>query len=327
MYTEENIRGRFPLRDVLLKIMIVIIFIILILFVIAKVMGPSNNRERKNGDYDVVFNENLEAMETFAYTYFTEDRLPKEIEDSAELTLREAFNLNLMDSFTDADGKACDVNESYIRLTKNEDDYTLRVNLKCNEQEDYLLTKVNTYDYCENTICEKDSSKEKAENEEEEVTPEVDITEDNQETPVVNSETPTYSNTETIPNVNDNNADNIVTPPVEPEKTVMYEYRKVTAPILSNWSSWSSWQLNSNGYTAVKCTTTDTTCLKEIQLFSRREPVGVDSTTGQTVTDIVTYYSVRTRSILKEESTDLKWSTYNDTSLLNDGYTYTGNKR
>ena len=321
MYTEENIRGRFPLRDVLLKIMIVIIFIILILFVIAKVMGPSDNRERKNDNYDVVFNENLEAMETFAYTYFTEDRLPKEVEDSAELTLREAFNLNLMDSFTDANGEACDVNESYIRLTKNEDDYTLRVNLKCNEQEDYLLTKVNTYDYCENAICERDSSKDEAENEEE-VTPEVDITEEEQEEPVVDSKTPTYSNTNPSTNI-----DNTVTLPVEPEPTVMYEYRKVTAPILSNWSSWSSWKLNSNGYTAVKCTTTDTSCLREIQLFKRREPVGIDSTTGQTVTDIVTYYSVRTRTIIREGSTDLKWSTYNDTSLLNDGYTYTGNKR
>ena len=323
MYTEENMRGRFPLRDILLKIMIVIIFIILILFVIAKVMGPSDNEERKNDNYDVVFNENLQAMETFAYTYFTEDRLPKEVEDSAELTLREAFNLNLMDSFTDANGEACDVNESYIRLTKNEDDYTLRVNLKCNEQEDYLLTKVNTYDYCENTICERDSSKEETESEEE-VTPEVNITEEEQEEPVVDSKTPTYSNTWTNTNTN---AANMTTPSVEPEPTVMYEYRKVTAPILSDWNEWSDYKLNSNHYSAVKCTTTDSSCLREIQLFKRREPVGVDSTTGQTVTDIVTYYSVRTRTIIREGSTDLKWSTYNDTSLLNDGYTYTGNKR
>ena len=34
MYTEENERGRFPLRDILLKAIVVIIFLILIIFIV-----------------------------------------------------------------------------------------------------------------------------------------------------------------------------------------------------------------------------------------------------------------------------------------------------
>ena len=63
-------------------------------------------------------------------------------EEKTELTLREMINQNLLEAFTDGNNEACDVNASYIRLTKNDNDYTLRVNLKCNEKEDYKLTRV-----------------------------------------------------------------------------------------------------------------------------------------------------------------------------------------
>lgn len=320
MYTEENIKGRFPLRDVLLKVMIVIIFIILILFVIAKVVLSSDTK-KSTSNYDEVFSENLKAMEEVAYTYFTEDKLPTEVGANNQLTLRQMFNLNLLNAFTDADGKACDVNDSYIRITKNDDDYTLKVNLKCEDKEDYLLTKVNTYEYCENDICPRDASLEKEDetDEEEEVTKEVEITEEVPD----NSNTSISSSTSSSNAGNSNNETSISPPKV---KEVMYEYKKETVAVLSNWSSWSGWQLN-KGYTAVKCATNDTSCLQEIQLYSRREVVGTDASTGKQVTKVVTYYSTRTRSIVQNATTDVKWSTYNDTVLLNNGYVYTGNTK
>ena len=127
MYTEENARGRFPLRDILLKAIVVIIFLILIIFIITKITTPNSNVNKTDSNYDKVFSKNLETMENVAYEYYTADRLPKEIGDVNELTLREMINTNLLEAFTDANGKACDVNKSYIRLTKNDDDYTLRV--------------------------------------------------------------------------------------------------------------------------------------------------------------------------------------------------------
>ena len=115
MYTEENARGRFPLRDILLKAIVVIIFLILIIFIVTKVTEPNNNTAKSSSNYDKVFSENLEAMENAAYSYFTTDRLPKETGEVSELTLREMINSNLLNAFTDDDGKACNVNNSFIR--------------------------------------------------------------------------------------------------------------------------------------------------------------------------------------------------------------------
>ncbi len=326
MYTEENQRGRFPLRDILLKAIVVIIFLILIIFIITKVTEPSKNTTKSSSNYDKVFSENLEAMEKAAYSYFTTDRLPKELGEVNELTLREMINSNLLNAFTDADGNACDVNNSFIRLTKNDNDYTLRVNLECDKKEDYTLTKVGEYDYCEHDICKRDSSKEKKETtKESEETKEVEITEDKKNTtPSQNSSsnTSTGSNGSTSTNSPTTNTPSTNT---TPQVTTMYEYRKVTAPVLSNWSSWSSWQYNTNRISAIKCSDTDANCLKEVLLYSRREQVGTKD--GKPVYGTVNYYSTRTRTLISSGSTDTKWSTYNDKNLLNQGYTYTGNTR
>ncbi len=326
MYTEENAKGRFPLRDILLKAIVVIIFIILIIFIISKLTAPNNSKSAKeDSNYDKVFNQNIALMETAAYTYFTKDKLPTEVGDVSELTLREMINSNLLEAFTDADGKACNVTESYIRLTKNTDDYTLRVNLVCDQKEDYTLTKVGEYDYCEHDICKRDSSKEESNDQKEdseEPTKEVDITEPTNDTASTNtSRNNTYAY---VPNTNNNNNNNNSNNN-QAISTTMYEYRKEMPPVLSEWSSWSDWDYNNKRYTAIKCASTDTSCLREVQLFSRREKIGTKN--GKPVYATVNYYSYRTRTLQSSGSSDIKWSTYNDTNLLNQGYTYTGNTR
>ena len=330
MYTEENARGRFPLRDILLKAIVIIIFLILIIFIVTKV--TSKETTTNNGissNYDKVFSKNLEAMENASFSYYTKDKLPTEIGEVNELTLREMINTNLLEAFTDADGNSCDVNNSYIRLTKNEDDYTLRVNLKCNDKEDYSLMKVGEYDYCEHDICKRDSRKEKDSTAEEkkEETSEVDITKSS-DTSNNNSDFNNNTNANSGANntANNNNNTNSNTSNNTPQPSTMYEYRKVTNPVLSSWSSWSSWQLNNDRYNAIKCNNTDANCLREVQLYSRRQRIGVDSS-GKVLYATVHYYSYRTRNLISSGSVDTKWSTYNDINLINQGYTYTGNTR
>lgn len=325
MYTEENARGRFPLRDILLKAIVVIIFLILIIFIITKVTTKDTTSNSVSSNYDKVFSENLEAMENAAFSYFTKDRLPTEVGDVKETTLREMVNSNLLEAFTDADGNSCDVNNSYIRLTKNDDDYTLRVNLKCDKKEDYSLMKVNEYDYCEHDICKRDNSKEDSKSDKKEETKEVEITEssDTSKNTENNTNTNTNNNSNRSNNTNTNNNTNTGN---NLQVKTMYEYRKVTNPVLSGWSSWSSWELNNHRYVAVKCSSNDANCLREVQLYSRRERIGVDSE-GRVLYATVNYYSYRTRTLISSGYTDTKWSTYNDTNLLNQGYTYTGNTR
>lgn len=316
MYTEENMKGKFPIRDVLLKVIIVVVFIILVCFIIAKIIGPSNNTI--NSNYDKVFSENLKEMKEAAIKYYTKDKLPTEDGDSKELTLREMVNLDLLEAFTDANNKACDVTESYVRLTKNGDSYTLRVNLKCSEQEDYTLTKLGEYDYCKYDICEKDASHDQKETTEEqsEVVKEVEITD-----PDINNNSNQSNNSNNSNNSNSGSSGGNTTS----QKELMYEYKKDIPPVLSSWGAWSDWILNNENYTAVKCNDNDYNCLKEIQLTSRREKIGTKN--GKAVYGIVNYYSYRTRSVVNTSQTDIKWSTHNDRNLLDNGYSYTGNTR
>ncbi len=316
MYTEENQRGRFPLRDILLKAIVVIIFLILIIFIITKVTAPAN-MEQSSSNYDKVFNEQLKNMEKAAFIYYTKDKLPKEIGEVKEVTLREMINSNLLAAFTDANGDACDVDDSYIRLTKNDDDYTLRINLKCNKKEDYSLMKVGEYDYCEHDICKKDSSKEKKSESEEDVKEQVESSDDEVNNNSTSDESAIDNSINNNASSNSSNFDNSV------NNIKLYEYKKVTNAVLSDWSSWSSWDYNNNRYSAIKCSDTDTNCLKEIQLYSRKEKIGTKD--GKAVYATVNYYSYRTRSIISNGSVDIKWSTYNDSNLLNQGYSYTGN--
>ena len=72
--------------------------------------------------------------------YFTTEKLPQEIGDEATLTLQEMIDLKLLLPFTDKNGDSCDTEKSYVTLTRKENSYEMKVNLKCNEQEDYLLT-------------------------------------------------------------------------------------------------------------------------------------------------------------------------------------------
>ena len=329
MYTEENQRGRFPLRDILLKAIVVIIFLVLIIFIITKVTEPSKNTTKSSSNYDKVFSENLEAMEKAAYSYFTTDRLPKELGEVNELTLREMINSNLLNAFTDADGNACDVNNSFIRLTKNEDDYTLRVNLKCNEKEDYKLTRVGEYDYCTDTLCKRDSSKEESKaKEDEKTTDEVDITEAaTTDTGTANNTSSNSANRNNNASTNRGSSNNSTSNNNNNNNTsIMYEYSKTTNPVFSAWGPWSSWKYNTTGLGAIKCNATDVNCLREVQLYSRTERVGTDSD-GRVIYGTVKYYSERTRSLISSGNTDTKWSTYNDANLLNQGYTYTGRTR
>lgn len=325
MYTEENARGRFPLRDILLKAIIVIIFLILVIWLITKLTTPDKTNNETSSNYDKVFSENLEKMENAAFKYYTEDKLPKETGEKSELTLREMINLNLLEAFTDANNEACDVNKSYIRLTKNDEDYTLRINLKCNEKEDYKLLRVGEYDYCDDTICKKDSEKED-EDKKEEVKEEVEITEaatDN----ATNNQSQSRSNgntrsTSSLPVYNTSNSNNN-----NNSSNTMYEYIKTTGPIFSNWSNWSVWKYNTSNMTAVTCNNTDTNCLREIQLTSVDNVyVGTDKY-GNKLYGTVKYYKERTRTLISNASSDIKWSTYNDLNLINQGYTYTGNVR
>ena len=147
MYEEEEKRG-FPLRDLIVKLIVAVVFVLLLVWLLPKVdLTGLNNR---------IFKDNVNDMKEAAITYFTTDRLPQKEGDSVTLTLQEMLDMKLVLPFTDKYGKTCDTRNSYVTLTKKSEEYEMKVNLKCSKEEDYIIVHLGCYSYCKTAICEKE---------------------------------------------------------------------------------------------------------------------------------------------------------------------------
>lgn len=147
MYDDEEKRS-FPLRDFLLKLILIVIFVLLLVWLLPKTDLSSLN--------DRIFRENVTEMKEAAISYFTTDRLPQKEGESVTLTLQQMLDMKLVLPFKDKNGKTCDTKNSYVKLTKMKDEYELKVYLKCSEEEDYIIVHLGCYSYCESAICEKE---------------------------------------------------------------------------------------------------------------------------------------------------------------------------
>ncbi len=258
MYTEEYERRTFPIRDFLLKIILVILFIFLLIWLLPKlfVSSPSKVTEDYSPLLAQIFSQNLKKMQDAATSYYTDERLPQNVGDAKQMTLRQMIAENLLVPFVDQYGKACSVDKSYVKITKMDDEYLMKVNLKCSKEEDYILVHMGCYTYCKKDICEKKET--------------TVIKDASVPAPAIPQSSPQKGG-ESLPDV-----------PVEPEKGPVptpqkgkeYEYKKTTGAKMSNWSDWSAWTKNVNDYPALDCSDSDPTCVKKRQLFSRKEQIG-----------------------------------------------------
>lgn len=213
MYIEENEKRRFPLVDFLLKLVLIIIFVLLLMWLIP---WPNNDVLK-----DQIFNANLQEMKEAATMYFTTERLPQEVGDKTKLTLQDMLDLKLLLPFVDKNGKSCDVEKSYVSLEKLETEYLMKVNLKCSEEEDYILVHMGCYSYCTTDICEKQEETKKP----------VATKKPTTNTIVVKPTTvptvkPTYTPTPKP------------TPTPTPNAEKEYEYKKNFAAEYSAWTDW-----------------------------------------------------------------------------------------
>ncbi len=150
-YEEKSKKKEFPLRDFLLKLILIIIFVLLLIWLVP---WPNNNVLK-----DRIFNDNIQEMKNASLLYFTKDRLPENVGDKKTVTLREMLDLKLLLPFTDKNGKSCDLDNSYVTIEKLEDEYLLKVYLKCEGEENYILVHVGCYAYCTTDVCEKKEDK------------------------------------------------------------------------------------------------------------------------------------------------------------------------
>ena len=294
MYKEEYENRGFPFRDFLLKLILIIIFVFLLVWLLPKFISPTVDTKQKNSGNSnstsekldlspltsQIFADNIERMKDAAISYYTDERLPQEVGESDKMTLSDMIEKKLIIALVDKNNKAVDVEESYVKITKMDDEYLLKVNLKDSEKEDYILVHLGCYTYCESAVCEKKETdvavkaskpttivpikgakQETQQPSENEKTPSEEKPKDEtKEEPKDEPEEPTDKPTPT--------------PPSDEEDEYLFEYEKTTGAEFSNWSNWSSWAKTSCNTPTLNCNDESTSCVKKVQILKRKEKVG-----------------------------------------------------
>ena len=174
MYTDDEKRIGIPIKTFILSLILIVIFILLLMWLLpipSKSNNNSNNNNNScsNGEVNCpdipsgvtsrVFVDNVKDMKEAAISYFTTDKLPGSVGSSVKLTLQEMIDKHLILSVLDKDGNSCNTKDSYVILTKQKDSYELKVNLKCGNDEGYILVPLGCYSYCTTGVCENKDKK------------------------------------------------------------------------------------------------------------------------------------------------------------------------
>ena len=117
---------------------------------------------------EFLYNQNTTFMKDAAINYFTNERLPQTLNSSKKLTLKEMLDEKLLYKLVDSNGKACSTTDSYVEVTKLENEYLFKINLSCSDITDYILVHQGCYNYCNDSSCEPKKEEPKVEPKKEE---------------------------------------------------------------------------------------------------------------------------------------------------------------
>ena len=131
------------IKDLLIRLILIIVFIFLLIWLFPMPdLKPLNNQ---------IFMDNIARMKDVAKSYYTTERLPKDLNESKKMTLKEMIDNKLILPLMDSNGKYCSNEASYIEVTKLENEYVIKVNLSCSDKQDYVIEHFGCYDICSDT--------------------------------------------------------------------------------------------------------------------------------------------------------------------------------
>ena len=151
MYSNER-GSRFSILDIVVKLIFAALFIFILVWLFQK------NVPNMAPFYSNVFRENIKYMQEGGESYFTDDKLPKEIGQSNKISLADMFDKKLVLPFVDEDGNSCNQYDSYVSVTKTDNGYELKTNLVCNKESDYTVKILGCHNYCKDALCSKTCS-------------------------------------------------------------------------------------------------------------------------------------------------------------------------
>ena len=133
------------IRDLLVKLLLIVIFIFLLMY-----LFPMPNL---SPFYSSIFNNNIQTMKDAAEDYYTTERMPSKVGKSTKMTLQDMIDKKLIIPFVDKDGKECNTKKSYVKVTKLDNEYELKVSLTCGKETDYIIEKIGCYNFCPTGNC------------------------------------------------------------------------------------------------------------------------------------------------------------------------------
>lgn len=289
---DENEKG-VSLKGIFVKILLVVIllFILMMLFptrgfVTNYVDEKTNNLSSDN------FNNNLLTMANVASGYFNSSRLPENTGDTISLTLGEMLEQKMLVDLK-YNNKLCDSEASYVEVTKEESEYTMKVNLSCDGEEDYIISHMglegDSFPSPSTTRCEFVKTNDVWSYGSWSEWSTIQINQNN------NREVQTK--VETV----QNGTEEVANTTTEENAVSKYLYNGKTIYVCA-----TSYD-NAGNYS------TPVTCIKTITTYETR-PVYQE----------ITYYRYRSKTLTT--NTDTLWSNCDDQNLINEGYSLTGNQ-
>ena len=134
--------------DIIAKLLFLIVFVLILMWFMPK----ASNMPNMTAFYSNVFRENIFYMKDASKDYYTVERMPKNVGDVSTMSLQDMINKNLILPFVDKNGNACDADASYVQVTKQEKEYSMKVNLVCQNESHYIIDTIGCYnfDICDN---------------------------------------------------------------------------------------------------------------------------------------------------------------------------------
>ncbi|MDD2202949.1 MAG: hypothetical protein PHD78_00955 [Bacilli bacterium] len=145
MYNESG----FSVKDFILKIILVVLFVFLLMW-----LFPMPNLKPV---YDRIYADNIETMKDAAKSYYTVERLPKDVNDSVRMTLNEMLAMKLLLPIADSDDVLCDGQASFVEIMKSDTEYIVKTNLTCSNKSDYVIEYMGCYDLCGDKCVEEEA--------------------------------------------------------------------------------------------------------------------------------------------------------------------------
>ncbi len=146
---QENKKQKFGWLKNLIRGLIAILVVILTIKLIGLYLDNSEEVIKKSN-----MDSNLKLLDETAKKYFNESNYPKNVGDSLNVTLKSLVDDMIIEPIKDENGEICNLEESYIKVTKLENEYQIKSYLVCENKTDYF----NSFIELDNPIVIKPST-------------------------------------------------------------------------------------------------------------------------------------------------------------------------